>query len=212
MLPKTTLLNFGLTSLFLITISFSACRKDEVKKEEASLKLTILDANGDLLSGATVEVYSNQKDWDHSNNPERSLLSDQNGVALFDGLDPVQYFITVRKGCENNHFDYTKTENFMTGILEADKVQLADISLSRFGYVSFTINNEDWYQLFIDGEDMGAYWIRSYYPSQHTPSWKIESKSYTFRIVHAHGQTGTPLDSTFVGQVPCGGFLHIKVP
>ncbi|MHB1279520.1 MAG: hypothetical protein ACYC1Q_14120 [Bacteroidia bacterium] len=53
LLLKTSLLNFGLSSLFLVSLTCSSCSKGEVKKEEASLKLRIPDSNGDLLSGAT---------------------------------------------------------------------------------------------------------------------------------------------------------------
>ena len=68
--------------------------------QSTSLRIIVTDSAGSLIQGAEVKLYDNAGDlynWEYPIG--KTVVSDQNGSALFDSLQPIQYYFYAEKGC-----------------------------------------------------------------------------------------------------------------
>jgi len=87
---------FFLLPLFLIIMSSSVLLN-------TSLKLTVLDELGNIVEGASVDLYSSGEDYDNNANPiQETQVTNQKGQVVFKNLDKKKYWINVEKGDKNN--------------------------------------------------------------------------------------------------------------
>lgn len=61
-----------------------------------------MDDLGNTVEGATVKLYKTEDDYLNSKNPIAEETSDNKGVVKFKKLEPVEYYVEVRKGEINN--------------------------------------------------------------------------------------------------------------
>jgi hypothetical protein len=88
--------------LFIIIIFF-ACNKNNPAAAPTSLRIIVTDSNGNLLPGAEVKLFGSLYDLrTGANQIGRTHMTDQNGSALFDSLQPAKYAFYVEKACMNN--------------------------------------------------------------------------------------------------------------
>jgi PKD repeat protein len=75
------------------------------------------------ISGASVILYPTRDDWDYETNPIAEGTTDNNGVVVFENLDPVIYFVDV---WHDNYDNYQLASEdvgwIMTGQLVPDEV------------------------------------------------------------------------------------------
>ncbi len=105
-----------------ILISFSSFTSD-TQVIKTQLRVTVLDDAGNLVQGATIQLYANEEDFNKEKNPiSEKLTTDEKGVAKFDDLDTKVYYLLVEKGDMNNWGGGVQTD-----LLKAKKVNKINI-------------------------------------------------------------------------------------
>lgn len=98
-----------------------ACAPAQIMK--TSLKITVLDELGNAVEGASVTLYSNEKDYRASENPVKPVVHTNNkGIATVKELEAKKYFLDVQKGDKNN-----VDAGVQTGTLEANKINKLNV-------------------------------------------------------------------------------------
>jgi len=69
---------------------------------KTKLQVTVRNDLGNIVEGATVTLYKTQSDYENSENPIQSGTTDEKGRITFKELNPVSYYMDVRKGDMNN--------------------------------------------------------------------------------------------------------------
>ncbi len=69
---------------------------------KTKLQVTVRNDLGNIVEGATVTLYKTQADYENNENPVQSGETDEKGRIIFKELQPVSYFMDVRKGDLNN--------------------------------------------------------------------------------------------------------------
>lgn len=101
-MKKILFIGFTLISVLI----FSSCGKDDVSPEEqekiTKVEFTVLNSAGNPAANATVSLYKNETDFNSKSNAVQTKISDANGIALFDNLEPLKYYFYAEKDCQNN--------------------------------------------------------------------------------------------------------------
>jgi protocatechuate 3,4-dioxygenase beta subunit len=100
-----------LTAAFLLGLG--ACTKMD-NTPPTELKLTVIDNNSNVVSGASVTLYEGQTDYQNNTNAVVSGLTDANGNIYFSNLSPIVYYYYIESGTLNN--DYT-TNHFSSALV-----------------------------------------------------------------------------------------------
>ena len=101
-MKKKLLILFTLINVLL----FNSCTKDDVSPEEqknnTKIEFTVLNSAGNAAANAIVSLYKNSTDFDSKTNAVQTKISNSNGIALFDNLEPLKYYFYAEKDCQNN--------------------------------------------------------------------------------------------------------------
>lgn len=88
------------TLLLLTTISIVSSSYQVFK---TSIKITVIDELGNIVEGASVQIYGSQEDYRNETNPVTDLaITDKKGQVKFKELESKVYFVNVSKGDKNN--------------------------------------------------------------------------------------------------------------
>ncbi|MEO9483851.1 MAG: carboxypeptidase-like regulatory domain-containing protein [Ekhidna sp.] len=102
------------TILVLLSIG-SLFQPNQTSK--VKLLVTVIDAAGKNVEGATITIYSSEEDYQNSINELIVGKSDKKGRFQFKGLESKSYFLDVRKDAMNNAADGAET-----GLISQEKV------------------------------------------------------------------------------------------
>jgi hypothetical protein len=92
---KKAIVSGALLTLVCITMALSPVFK-------TSLTLTIRDEVGNVVEGASVKLFETKDDYLKEVNVFREGTTDAKGVVKFKDLNPIAYYIIVRKGDKDN--------------------------------------------------------------------------------------------------------------
>jgi uncharacterized protein (DUF2141 family) len=84
---------------FLMLISVSAISNQVFN---TSLTVTVRDELGNIVEGATIQLYEKEDDYLKEVNVVTEDSTDKKGVAKFKKLKPMAYFVLVEKEDRNN--------------------------------------------------------------------------------------------------------------
>ncbi len=84
---------FGLTMLVL-TLNFQIIK--------TSLGVTARDEVGNIVPGATVQLFENEDDYNAEENVAAEGTTDDKGYVRFKELKAISYYVIVRKGDKDN--------------------------------------------------------------------------------------------------------------
>ncbi|MEM6641908.1 MAG: SpaA isopeptide-forming pilin-related protein [Bacteroidota bacterium] len=73
------------------------------------LRVTVIDGLGNNVEGATVLLYSNEKDYLESTNPVAELKTDKKGRVTFKDLETRSYFIEAKHQKKTNDGEGVQT-------------------------------------------------------------------------------------------------------
>jgi len=77
----------------------------EVIEAAASLNIQVLEySQGYTVGGARIIIYPTLTDWTKETNPVATIYTNNNGIAVIDGLYPGYYYLDI---WETNHNNYT---------------------------------------------------------------------------------------------------------
>lgn len=108
--------------LILVIISFASLPLSEAQIIKTTLNLTVRDELGNTVEGATVSIYETEANFTAEKNPVATGTTDKKGVVKFKDLQPVSYFVIVRKGDKDN-----MGGGEQIGKLEANKINKATV-------------------------------------------------------------------------------------
>lgn len=87
----------------LAALLITAAAHAEAQLLKTNLTITVLDENGNIQEGATITLYKTEDDYRASKNPAvKKVVTDKKGRAKFKDLEPITYFVEVRKGDLSN--------------------------------------------------------------------------------------------------------------
>ncbi len=87
-------------TLLSITLIIAIAALGQIFK--TSLTLTVRDEVGNIVEGATVQLFEKKEDYDKEANPTFTGKTDKKGVAKFKSLKAIRYFMLVKKGDKDN--------------------------------------------------------------------------------------------------------------
>ena len=91
--------------LFILFSSFSS------SVLQTKLQITVLNHLGNIVEGATVEIYGNEEDYRNEKNALREpRVSDEKGRVMYNKLEEKVYWLHVHKDDMNNHGAGVKTD------------------------------------------------------------------------------------------------------
>jgi hypothetical protein len=93
---------------------------------KTSLQITIRNELGNIESGAKVTLYKTEEDYNASQNPVASQETDDKGRAMFEGVEPIAYYVQAEKGDRDNSGAGEKTP-----VLDQKKINKVTIVISE---------------------------------------------------------------------------------
>ncbi len=187
-----------------------------------SLRITVTDSNGNLLQGASVKLFGSL--WNlYNNNGQigKTVVTDQNGSAIFDSLQPVEYAFYVEKGCLNNQSPDLKFQIPGYSVKSLDTTKAALIAsienrdttaLSAMGslkYVNYSANTYSYTWVIAGNYSVPPLTFLDVISPGDSLSFKYEPAGvYKTQIT----QVGGPYNSIRVDTLFCGGSLTIHLP
>ncbi|EMR01266.1 putative lipoprotein, rSAM/lipoprotein system [Cesiribacter andamanensis AMV16] len=104
-----------------MAILLMACSSAQIMK--TSLRVTVLDELGNPVEGATIQVYTNDKDYRASTNPAVPMATtNAKGMVTIKDLDAKPYFLDVVKGDKDN-----RGAGYQTDVLQANRINKINI-------------------------------------------------------------------------------------
>ncbi len=105
-----------LLSLVLVVSALFAFKADHPLP--TSLKITVLNELGNIVEGASVQLFTTDADYRaEENSVTEAQLTDKKGKVTFKKLEPIVYFVNVEKGDKNNDGAGVQTDVLKTGLL-----------------------------------------------------------------------------------------------
>lgn len=169
-----------------------------------SLELTVKDHLGNVVSGATVKLYTSETNWaNQTNQVGNTLYTNASGKVKFQNLTNIQYYWFAEKDCLNNFNGAITT----TTPLQANATTTLDVILSQTGSLRLNNTSSNPYRIYINGTarfdmDGGTTRTINYVPTG----------SYSIRVLQLSGYLFTPTDQTYTGNVGCGQTLTTTFP
>jgi hypothetical protein len=99
---------------FLLLASFQIIK--------TTLNVTVRDETGNIVEGATVQLYETEEDYNTEKNVAAQGVTDKKGILKLKDLKAIAYYVLVRKDDKDNSGGGEKTEK-----LEAKKINKVTI-------------------------------------------------------------------------------------
>ena len=105
--------------LFAFCLLLSASSFQIIK---TSLNVTVRDETGNIVEGATVQLYEKEEDYNTEKNVAAEGVTDKKGYLKLKDLKSISYYVLVKKDDKDNSGGGEKTEK-----LEAKKINKVTI-------------------------------------------------------------------------------------
>jgi hypothetical protein len=179
----------------------NSCKKEPTP---TTLELSIIDEFGNIVSGASVELYSSETDWNNASNQiGTTLTSNALGKVRFNTVSNIKYYWFVEKDCKNN-VNGTITS---TSALTANINNTFNVIITSTGTLKFVSTSNYPYRIYINGvvafEMNGGTTHYEYY---------MPIGSYSIRVLQLSGYVISPTDLTYTGTLNCGSTLLTTFP
>jgi PKD repeat protein len=169
------------------------------------LKITVLDATTNIVSGAIVKLYTNATDLQNQTNQvNQSLTTNTNGFVVFTNLQPIKYYWYISKSCQNNYNTTVTTTNNLT----ANTQTIVNSQITSTGNLVFNNNSTNPYKVEVNG--VVLYSSMAGGTSNTYNSAPIGS--YTIKVTQLSGYVFTPTINTYNGVLTCGSSLTVTFP
>ena len=76
----------------------------------AKMRITVVDENNSIVSGAKVQVFTTHKNYEDEQNAVASGETNAKGFIQFKNLKEQKYYLLVKKGNQNNHHTHNETD------------------------------------------------------------------------------------------------------
>ncbi len=93
----------NLIAVFVILIFMGFSHESKAQLFKTKLKVTVVDKLGNVVDDAKVILFKSKADYDKEINEVQPFkLTDGKGRVTFKNLEPIEYYIIVRKGDLDN--------------------------------------------------------------------------------------------------------------
>jgi len=196
-MKKTILILMAVIGLTVL----SYCKKEPAP---TSLELVLKDDLGNIVPGASVELYSSETDWNAGTNQiGTTLTSDASGKVKFTNVSNIKYYWFAEKDCKNNVNGAITSASPLT----ANTTNSINVILTGTGTLKFISTSPNPYRIYINGIvafDMNGGTTKYQY---YTPTG-----SYSLRVLQLSGYAISPTDKTYTGTLTCGSTLVTTFP
>jgi PKD repeat protein len=184
--------------------SNSATKSLTIQPQPTSLEITLKDELSNIVSGASVMIYSSQTDWSNGTNQiGTKLTSDASGKVKFSALSAIKYYWFAEKDCKNNVNGGITTASALTG----NANNTVEVILTSTGTLKFTNTSSNPYRIYINGVSTydlpGGSVLNKYYKP---------IGAYILRVLQLSGYALYPTDLTYNGTLTCGSTLSTTFP
>ena len=188
-----------------IATTIISCQKETIiPPQDTSLEITVTDDFGNIVRGATVELYATENDFYAATNVIETNLTDANGIITFRNLSSDKYYWFVSKDCKNN-----MNGGFgVTSAIPPNMVSVISTVISSTGTLKFVNTSNNPYTVFVNG----AIAISNLQGGYNQSLTFEPTGSYSFRVVQISGYNQYPADITFSGTLTCGATLTTTFP
>ncbi|TAF99167.1 MAG: hypothetical protein EAZ44_10575 [Cytophagia bacterium] len=197
--------------LSIVTILFfSSCgKKDDATPsstpQETALQMTLTDDLGNLVSGASVKLYSSQNDLTSGTNQVGTTqTSASDGKVKFTGLSNIRYYWLAQKTCQDNVNGAVTTTN----AIPLNQTTAINVVLTRTGTLTFVSNSSNPYAVYVNNQLV----ISSMAGNTTRTITFAPIGSYTIRVEQLSGFAISPTIRTYNGTLTCGGTLTTTFP
>jgi PKD repeat protein len=175
-----------------------------IQSQPTSLEITLKDELANIVTGASVKLYSSVTDWSNGTNQVgTTLTSDASGKVKFSALYPLKYYWLAEKDCKNNWNGGNTTASSLT----ANTNNTLDVILTSTGSLAFINTSSNPYRIFING--VSTYDL----PGGYSILYKNKPiGAYTLRVLQLSGYALYPTDLTYNATLNCGLTLSITFP
>ena len=77
--------------------------------------VTVIDDTGNVVEGASVTLYKTMEDYNNENAMYETEKTDDKGRIKFKNVEPIEYYIYVKKGEMDNIFSGQKVKQLEEG-------------------------------------------------------------------------------------------------
>lgn len=189
----------------VIAITVVSCQKETIiPPPETSLEINVSDDYGNIISGATVELYATESDFYAATHLIESNYTDANGTVTFYNLSSAKYYWFASKGCKNN-----MNGGFaVTSAIPQNMISKINTVISSTGSLKFVNASNYPYEVYVNGVV-----AISNLPGGYNQTLTFEpTGSYAFRVVQISGYSQYPADISFSGTLSCGSTLTTTFP
>jgi hypothetical protein len=195
--------------LLFIAVLIHGCssKKDDpapLVLDPTTLELTVLNGTGNIVSGATVQLFSNENDWKNGTNQIGSdQISDANGKVKFTNLATIKYYFWGYKGCSNNYNGGVALVNPLT----ANVKNTVNLVITETSTLKFVNNSNNPYRIYINGTtkfDMDGNTNRTVF--------NLPTGDYTLRYLQLSGYLVSATDETLSTTLNCNEITTLTYP
>lgn len=93
-------------------MSFTTSEQQVLKTQ---LQVMVIDGDGNVVEGAEIKLYKSAEDFENTKPAIEPGFSNKKGKYRFKGLEPISYFIEVKKGKLDNSLGAEKTSELTKG-------------------------------------------------------------------------------------------------
>ncbi len=109
-------MNKRISTFLVLAILFTSLSGFQVFK--TSLKITVLDELGNIVEGASVQLFTTDEDYRSETSPVTEIgYTDKKGQVRFKELESKVYYVNVEKGDKNNIGAGVQTDKLIEGKL-----------------------------------------------------------------------------------------------
>jgi hypothetical protein len=193
---KSIKLSSSLIVLFVLV--FTGCNKDDTSLS-TSLKIRVIDRQGNSISGVAVKLYSALEDLEHDEKQTGlTQTSDTTGEVMFDNLQELKYYWLAEKGCTNNINGIITTD-----ILELNKTRTVTSTLIETGTLELINQSSNQYQVYVNGS-----LLLTADPLYSCTYQYVPAGSYSIITSQVGGST----NKTYNGNINCGSTFSVTYP
>ena len=107
--------------LFLF-LMIAACSETKYIDNKPKLEIQVVDSENNLIENAQVNLYDSETDWLNRTNAISELITNEQGIVIFEELDTKQYYFFVEKENLTNLFDtYTHAKPLEINVISQIK-------------------------------------------------------------------------------------------
>lgn len=187
-------------------VVLGSCYKDNNSGNGLSrtkLRLTVIDDQGNLVSGALVKLYLTEENLENDVGITNQGVTGGDGVIIFNDVFNQVYFFSINAGCLSNNIYDSRALS-----LQFDEIH--DLTFQIYEVSSIVLKNKSTHPFSIQIPQLKQMTMKGGTTLELTR--KILVGKIKFRVVQLSGYTSNPIEITYDRVTVCDGTEYIEFP